>query len=135
MTASVEKKAVSESNEPLADEKPQEEKKDTNSLTVEDIREHCKLIERSVVTKEARSVIAKRVIFHLNLHVKCFLLFKRFAARVLRGLTVTRRKLNGQVLRRIINGFYTHSQAERDFLLKCLPEEVCDTLTAEFTRP
>jgi hypothetical protein len=58
MTASVEKKAVSENNEPVADEKPQEEKKDTNSLTVEDIREHCKLIERSVVTKEARSIIS-----------------------------------------------------------------------------
>ena len=55
MTASVEKKAVSENNEPVAEEKPQEDKKDTNSLTVEDIREHCKLIERSVVTKEARS--------------------------------------------------------------------------------
>ena len=32
------------------------EKKDPNLLSVEDIREHCKLIRRSVETKETRFV-------------------------------------------------------------------------------
>ena len=35
-------------------EKKEEEKKDPDLLTVEDIREHCKLIRRSVDTKESR---------------------------------------------------------------------------------
>ena len=35
-------------------EKKEEEKKDPDLLTVEDIREHCKLIRRSVETKESR---------------------------------------------------------------------------------
>ena len=36
------------------DEKKEEEKKDPDLLTVEDIREHCKLIRKSVETKEPR---------------------------------------------------------------------------------
>jgi len=65
MTTSVEKKAVSDKTETVVDEKPQDEKKDTNALTVEDIREHCKLIERSVVTKEARFKLKTRLILLL----------------------------------------------------------------------
>jgi 26S proteasome regulatory subunit N3 len=60
------------------------EKKDPNLLTVEDIREHCKLIRRSVETKETR-----------------------FMLRVLRALPATRRKVNPVVLRSVLKTFYT----------------------------
>ena len=59
----------------------------------------CSLLERSVVSKESR-----------------------FAVRVLRGLPVTRKKLTSPILRKIINGFYTHSASERDALLNYLDE-------------
>ena len=36
------------------DTEKQEEKKDPDLLSVEDIREHCKLIRKSVETKEPR---------------------------------------------------------------------------------
>ena len=98
-------KKVAVKEETKDDEKaatPVEEvKKDPTLLTVEDVREHCRLLERSVISKESR-----------------------FAFRVLRGLPATRKKLNGQVIRKIVNGFYTHSATARDFLLNCLPEEV-----------
>jgi hypothetical protein len=78
-----------------------EEKKDPALLTLEDVREHCRLLERSVVSKESR-----------------------FAVRVLRGLPATRKKLTTAILRKIINGFYTHSAAERDTLLGYMPDDV-----------
>jgi len=80
-------------------EEVKEVKKDPAVLTIEDIREHCRLLERSVVSKESR-----------------------FAVRVLRGLPVTRKKLTSPILRKIINGFYTHSASERDALLNYLDE-------------
>ena len=46
----------------------------------------------------------------------------RFAVRVLRGLPATRKKLTSPILRRIINGFYTHSATERDALLGYLDD-------------
>ena len=60
------------------------EKKDPNLLSVEDIREHCKLIKKSVESKEPR-----------------------FVLRVLRSLPATRKKLNPLVLRTLIKGFFT----------------------------
>lgn len=41
---------------PIVDEKQEKptEKKDPQLLTLEDIREHCRLLERSVISKEAR---------------------------------------------------------------------------------
>ena len=99
------KTAVKTEEKKEGDEKspsPVEEvKKDPTLLTVEDVREHCRLLERSVISKESR-----------------------FAFRVLRGLPATRKKLNGQVIRKIVSGFYTHSVTAKDFLLNCLPEEV-----------
>jgi hypothetical protein len=99
------KTAVKTEEKKEGDEKspsPVEEvKKDPTLLTVEDVREHCRLLERSVISKESR-----------------------FAFRVLRGLPATRKKLNGQVIRKIVSGFYTHSVSAKDFLLNCLPEEV-----------
>merc|ERR1719500_2751757 len=82
------------------------EKKDPNLLSVEDIREHCKLIRRSVETKETR-----------------------FMLRVLRALPVTRRKINPVVLRSILKTFYTAEgdKDTKDSLLKFVaPAEELD---------
>ena len=69
---------------------------------VSDIREHVRLIEKSVVSKEPR-----------------------FMLRVLRCLATTRQKLNAVVLRRLVLGFYTHSNKERDALLQFIEEVGC----------
>merc|ERR1719431_2539030 len=75
--------------------------KDPNLLSVEDVREHCKLIRRSVETKEAR-----------------------FMLRVLRALPVTRRKMNPIVLRSVMKTFYTADgdRDTKDSLLKFVAE-------------
>ena len=48
------------------DTEKETEKKDPNLLSVEDIREHCKLIRRSVETKETR--FGHLVFNHLEKH-------------------------------------------------------------------
>lgn len=58
-----------------------------------DIREHVKQLEKAVYGKD-----------------------NRFALRVLRCLASTRRNLNPNVLRRLVNGYYTHSAKEREIL-------------------
>ena len=78
-----------------------EEKKDPATLTLEDVREHCRLLERSVVSKESR-----------------------FAVRVMRGLPATRKKLTSGILKKIITGFYTHSATDRETLLGYIPDDV-----------
>ena len=72
-------KKVEEKSKDKSEEEPVVEKKDPVLLTLEDIREHCRLLERSVVNKE-----------------------NRFAVRVLRGLPATRKKLSPLVLRKIV---------------------------------
>ena len=79
------------------------EKKDPVILTLEDVREHCRLLERSVVSKESR-----------------------FAVRVLRALPATRKKLSAIVLRKIVTGFYTHSVQAKEALMKFLHNKVCN---------
>ena len=55
MTAATAEKGTVEDVEMKEEgEKEMEEKKDPNLLSVEDIREHCKLIRRSVESKESR---------------------------------------------------------------------------------
>ena len=66
---------------------------------VDEVRDQCRLLERTVLTKESR-----------------------FAARVLRGLFALRRRLDATHLRRIVNGFYTHSAKERDELMQYIVE-------------
>ena len=83
------------------EDEPTVEKKDPVILTLEDIREHCRLLERSVVTKE-----------------------NRFAVRVLRALPATRKKLSAVVLRKIVTGFYTHSAQAKETLMKYLHNKV-----------
>lgn len=63
-----------------------EVKKDADVLAVQDLREHVRQIDKAVSSKEPR-----------------------FAMRVLRSLPSTRRKLNGNVLRAIINQLYPAS--------------------------
>uniref|UniRef100_A0A1B6DCY0 Probable 26S proteasome non-ATPase regulatory subunit 3 n=1 Tax=Clastoptera arizonana TaxID=38151 RepID=A0A1B6DCY0_9HEMI len=79
------------------------EKKDSDITTLQDIKDHTRQIEKAVQTKEPR-----------------------FILRVLRSLPNTRRKLNPNVLRGLISGFYTHSSTEKDALLAFI-EEPMDT--------
>nr|QBH73731.1 26S proteasome regulatory subunit S3 [Thermobia domestica] len=88
---------------PAGDGDTGETKKDVDLLTIEDIREHARQIEKAVNNKEPR-----------------------FILRVLRALPNTRRKLNAVVLRRIINGFYTHSTKDKEALL-CYVDEPMET--------
>ena len=94
-------KKVEEKSKDKSEEEPVVEKKDPVLLTLEDIREHCRLLERSVVTKE-----------------------NRFAVRVLRGLPATRKKLSPLVLRKIVAGFYTHSTEAKELLMKYVHKKV-----------
>lgn len=71
------------------------EKKDINVVTLEDIRDQAKQIEKSVSSKEPR-----------------------YVARVLRSLPATRRRLNALVLKRLLHTAYTHSVHERDQLMR-----------------
>ncbi|XP_014253269.1 probable 26S proteasome non-ATPase regulatory subunit 3 isoform X2 [Cimex lectularius] len=68
-------------------------------VCIQEIREHIRQIEKAVQNKEPR-----------------------FILRVLRSLPNTRRKLNANVLRGIISGFYTHSNAEKDALMAFIDE-------------
>jgi len=72
---------------------------DPDLLTLEDIKEHAKHIEKYVSTKETR-----------------------FMLRVLRTLVSTRKKLNHKVLRKLITSFYTNSQTAKDGLLEFIDE-------------
>lgn len=95
-TADVEMKNA---DSPSGDGDTGDTKKDADVLTIQDIREHARQIEKAVQSKEPR-----------------------FILRVLRTLPNTRRKLNPPVLRGIITGFYTHSTTERDALLAFVEE-------------
>jgi len=96
MTTGAEVEDVEMTTETEEKEKvPEPEKKDPNLLSVEDIREHCKLIKRSVESKEPR-----------------------FVLRVLRSLPATRKKINPIVLRTLVKGFYTYSEEEKENLFK-----------------
>ncbi|KAK7483015.1 hypothetical protein BaRGS_00025792 [Batillaria attramentaria] len=82
------------------EEKTEEVKKDPELLTLEDVRDHTRHIEKSVNTKEPR-----------------------FMSRVMRSLVTTRRKLTPRVLRRLITAYFTSQGAQRRELLQFLPEE------------
>ncbi|CAN7981382.1 26S proteasome non-ATPase regulatory subunit 3 [Ixodes scapularis] len=74
-------------------------KADPDTLTIEDIKEHARHIEKAVNSKEPR-----------------------FILRILRALMPTRKRLNAKVMRKIVSGFYTHSNQSRDALLAFLDE-------------
>ncbi|CAF0864248.1 unnamed protein product [Didymodactylos carnosus] len=74
-----------------------EEKKDADLLTFDDIKEQVRTIEKAVTSKEPRYIL-----------------------RVLRALASTRKRLNEDVLRRLINFYYTSNASEREILLSYL---------------
>ncbi|XP_034244232.1 probable 26S proteasome non-ATPase regulatory subunit 3 [Thrips palmi] len=96
VSTDVEMKSV---DSPAADVESADSKKDVDLLSIADIREHARQIEKAVQTKEPR-----------------------FLLRVLRSLPNTRRKLNSIVLRGIINGLFTFSSADRESLLVFVDE-------------
>jgi len=87
------------------DTKPEEEKpKDPELLTLEDIKEQVRHIEKAVATKEPR-----------------------FMARVVRTLVSIRRKLNPRVLRSLMKGYYSGKSASiKDDLLPFLADSSSD---------
>jgi len=103
MTADTKQPADVEMTE--ATEEKVEEKKDPDLLSVEDIKEHCKLVRKSVDTKEPR-----------------------FTLRVLRALPVTRRKLNSGVLRAVFKAVYASEadKSTKEWLEGFLPPPVKD---------
>ncbi|KAL1440366.1 hypothetical protein MTO96_001192 [Rhipicephalus appendiculatus] len=74
-------------------------KADPDTLTIEDIKEQARHIEKAVTSKEPR-----------------------FILRILRALMPTRKRLNDRVLRKIVTGFFTHSSQDREALLGFLEE-------------
>ncbi|XP_019405872.1 PREDICTED: 26S proteasome non-ATPase regulatory subunit 3 [Crocodylus porosus] len=77
--------------------------RELDAVTLEDIKEHVKQLEKAVSGKEPRYVL-----------------------RALRALPSTSRRLNSNVLHKAINGFFTSNSTIRDFLLAFL-EEPMDT--------
>ncbi|XP_026535484.1 26S proteasome non-ATPase regulatory subunit 3 isoform X1 [Notechis scutatus] len=82
--------------EPASAEKSQRE---LDAVTLEDIKEHVKQLEKAVLGKEPRYVL-----------------------RALRALPSTSRRLNPNVLQKAISGFFTSNSAVRDFLISFLEE-------------
>ncbi|XP_032890956.1 26S proteasome non-ATPase regulatory subunit 3 isoform X1 [Amblyraja radiata] len=99
----VEMKDVSAEPDSEPAEPVEKSQKELDLLTLEDIREHVKQIEKAVSSKEPR-----------------------FVLRVLRALPSTCRKLNPTVLYKAINGFFVSNTSTRDLLLAFL-EEPMDT--------
>ncbi|PIK33985.1 putative 26S proteasome non-ATPase regulatory subunit 3 isoform X2 [Apostichopus japonicus] len=79
--------------------------KETDLITLEDFKEHVKHIEKAVSSKE-----------------------KNYMSRVVRALSSSRRKLNHNVLRKLIMGYYPPNNPEKDVLLPFLDEPM-DTET------
>ncbi|KAK7092644.1 26S proteasome non-ATPase regulatory subunit 3-like [Littorina saxatilis] len=96
------------------EEKKEEVKKHPDLLTLEDIREQIRHIEKAISTKEPR-----------------------FMARVMRSLVNTRRKLSPRVLRRLITGYLTVPEAaqRKEDLLQFLTEDKEQNGTALAFRP
>eukprot|EP00064_Thunnus_orientalis_P025053 superscaffoldBa00011804_g25379 len=95
-----------EPKEPQDVEMPEEEAanaakqpRELDSLTLDDIKEHVKQIEKAVSGKEPR-----------------------FVLRALRALPSTSRRLNTNVLHKAVTGFFTNNTNTRDFLLGFLEE-------------
>ncbi|KAL5011013.1 hypothetical protein ScPMuIL_013318 [Solemya velum] len=81
------------------DNENEENKKDPDLLTLEDVREHIRYIEKAVATKEPR-----------------------YMFRVIRGLVSIRRKLNQNVLHKLLHGYMNVQAAQRDVLTAFLEQ-------------
>uniref|UniRef100_A0A673MRY7 26S proteasome non-ATPase regulatory subunit 3 n=1 Tax=Sinocyclocheilus rhinocerous TaxID=307959 RepID=A0A673MRY7_9TELE len=73
--------------------------REQDQLTLDDIKEHVKQIEKAVQGKEPR-----------------------FVLRALRALPSTSRRLNPNVLQKAVSGFFTCNAASKEFLLRFLDE-------------
>lgn len=98
--------------------------KEKNAKTVKPVEAEAEPVEKE--ESEAGSDLA--VLEEIKEHAKCiekFVLNKepRFMLRVIRTLVSTRKKLNSRVLRKLINGFYTASGAQKDTLLAFIEQE------------
>lgn len=78
---------------------------DPDQAVIDEIKEHARQIEKSVNQKEPRNVL-----------------------RVLRTMVATRKRLNPRVLRKLIFGFYTHSNDQRDAILGLIDEATADDM-------
>ncbi|XP_038058312.1 26S proteasome non-ATPase regulatory subunit 3-like [Patiria miniata] len=87
-------------------------KKETDLITLDDFKEHVKHIEKAVSSKE-----------------------KNYMSRVVRALTSSRRKLNHEVLRKLIMGYFTSSSVARENLITFLDEPMDTTDNNIIFRP
>jgi len=85
---------TTEDVEMAGDETIEEKSKDVNLLTLEDLNQQSKQIEKAVNSKEPR-----------------------FILRVIRALPSTRKKLNATVMHQLITGFYVQSAEDKNTLL------------------
>lgn len=76
--------------------------KDVDLLTLEDIREQIRYIEKAVSTKE--------------LH---------YVTRVLRSIVTIRRRLNGNVLRGLVQCYFPAQSQQWNYFMEFLPEVGC----------
>ena len=75
--------------------------KDVDLLTLEDIRDQIRYIEKAVATKE--------------LH---------FMTRVLRGIGLIRRKLNSSVVRGLVHTYFAPQSQQWNYFMEFLPEVI-----------
>lgn len=92
-------------------EDPEQTKKDADLMTIQEIREQARLIEKAVVSKEPR-----------------------FILRVLRGLPNTRRKLNPAVMNSLVSQLYP-AGIEKDQILVYIEDLPAGTTEPELPRP
>ncbi|THD19962.1 26S proteasome non-ATPase regulatory subunit 3 [Fasciola hepatica] len=86
--------------------------KDVDQLTLEDIREQIRYIEKAVTTKELI-----------------------YISRVLRGLVSLRRKLNHNVLRGLVQGYFPNPSPQKTYFMEFLPEAMDTDCSSSPFRP
>lgn len=84
-----------------AEEVTDSEQKGSDASIILDIRENIRQIERGVATKESR-----------------------FITRILRTILAIRKDLNSNILTSVVNGFYTHSASEKEFMLSFFDDQM-----------
>ncbi|VDP48831.1 unnamed protein product [Echinostoma caproni] len=86
--------------------------KDVDQLTLEDIREQIRYIEKAVATKE------------LN-----------YISRVVRSIVPLRRKLNHNVLRGLVQGYFPNPSPQKTYFMEFLPEAMDTDCSVSPFRP
>ncbi|KAA3676445.1 26S proteasome regulatory subunit N3 [Paragonimus westermani] len=86
--------------------------KDVDQLTLEDIREQIRYIEKAVATKEIN-----------------------YITRVVRTITSLRRKLNHNVLRGLVQGYFPNPSPQKTYFMEFLPEAMDTDCSVSPFRP